>query len=49
MAIGGITLERVGEVRRAGARGVAVISAVVAAPEMERAARAFTDALSRSD
>lgn len=40
-AIGGITLEHVGEVRRAGADGVAVISAIVAAPDVRHAVTGF--------
>lgn len=39
VAIGGITLERVSEVRAAGADSIAVISAVVGAPDPEAAAR----------
>jgi len=45
VAIGGITAERTAEVCRAGARGVAVISAVFGAPDVERAARAIRDAV----
>jgi thiamine-phosphate pyrophosphorylase len=45
IAIGGITPERVGEVRRAGARGVAAISAILAAPSPARATRHFLEAL----
>jgi thiamine-phosphate pyrophosphorylase len=44
-AIGGITAERVAEVRRAGAAGVAVISAIIAAEDPARAARALSIAL----
>jgi len=40
-AIGGITLENVEEVRRAGADGVAVISAIVAAPDVRQAVTGF--------
>jgi thiamine-phosphate pyrophosphorylase len=40
-AIGGITLEHVGEVRRAGADGGAVISAIVAAPDVRHAVTGF--------
>lgn len=36
-AIGGITVENVGDVMRAGANGVAVISAIVAAPDARQA------------
>ncbi len=42
VAIGGITEENVREVMRAGADGIAVISAVYAAPDMEEAARRLT-------
>jgi len=45
VAIGGITAERTAEVCRAGARGVAVISAVFGALDVERAARAIRDAV----
>jgi len=45
VAIGGITAERASEVCRAGARGVAVIRAVLGAPDVERAARAIRDAV----
>ncbi len=45
IAIGGITPERVGEVRRAGARGVAVISAILAADSPADATRRFLDAV----
>ena len=44
-AIGGITPERVGEVRKRGAHGVAVISAILAAERPAEAAKAFVDAL----
>jgi thiamine-phosphate pyrophosphorylase len=44
-AIGGITPERVREVRCAGADGVAVIGSVMAADDVERACRAFLKAL----
>lgn len=43
VGIGGITPENVVEVIRAGADGVAVISAVCAAPDPERATRRFLD------
>lgn len=39
LAIGGITLERVTEIRQAGVSGIAVISAIVAAGDPARAAR----------
>ncbi len=45
IAIGGITPERVGEVRRAGAHGVAAISAILSAPSPRDATRRFLDAL----
>ncbi len=41
LAIGGITLENVAEVIEAGATAVAIISAVVAAPDIAEAAREF--------
>ena len=44
-AIGGITCERVRDVRRAGARGVAVIGAVLTCAEVGPAVRALQDAL----
>ncbi len=48
IAIGGITPERVPDVMRAGAYGVAVISGILTAADPEGAARRFTDALERS-
>ncbi|MBI2156564.1 MAG: thiamine phosphate synthase [Candidatus Rokubacteria bacterium] len=45
LAIGGITPERVREVRRAGARGVAVVSAILGADSPADATRRFLDAL----
>jgi thiamine-phosphate pyrophosphorylase len=48
IAIGGITAENVGEVMRAGAYGIAVISAVCCQLDPEGAARALRDALERS-
>jgi thiamine-phosphate pyrophosphorylase len=45
VAIGGITLERVPEVRAAGARGVAVISAILAADDPAMATRRFLGAV----
>ena len=45
IAIGGITPERVGEVRRAGAQGVAVISAILTADSPAAATRRFLEAL----
>jgi thiamine-phosphate pyrophosphorylase len=41
-AIGGITAESVEDLRQAGADGVAVISAVLGAPDIAAAVRAFT-------
>lgn len=40
-AIGGITVARVCEVRQAGAAGVAVVSAILSAPDVEAATRAL--------
>lgn len=48
IAIGGITPERVRDVRRAGARGVAAISAILAADSPAGATRRFLDALAAS-
>ena len=45
LAIGGIAVERVGEVVRAGASGVAVISAVLRQPDRQAAARGLRRAL----
>jgi thiamine-phosphate pyrophosphorylase len=45
IAIGGITPERVKDVREAGARGVAVISSILAADSPADATRRFLDAL----
>lgn len=45
IAIGGITPARVAEVRRAGAAGVAVISAILSADDPAAATREFLDAL----
>ena len=47
IAIGGITPERVGDVRAAGATGVAVISAILAADSPADATRRFLDRLAR--
>jgi thiamine-phosphate pyrophosphorylase len=46
IAIGGITPERVGDVRRAGAHGVAAITAILTAPAPAAATRQFLAALS---
>jgi thiamine-phosphate diphosphorylase len=48
LAIGGITAARVREVLGAGAAGVAVISAILAADRPGDATRAFLDALGRA-
>jgi thiamine-phosphate pyrophosphorylase len=48
IAIGGITPDRVAEVRRAGAHGVAAISAILSAPSPADATRRFLDALNTS-
>jgi len=45
IGIGGITADNAGALVRAGAHGVAVISAVFAAPDIERAARALREAV----
>jgi thiamine-phosphate pyrophosphorylase len=45
LALGGITPARTGDVRRAGAWGVAAVSALGADPDPERAAAAFARAL----
>ncbi|HEX9743294.1 MAG TPA: thiamine phosphate synthase [Nitrospiraceae bacterium] len=47
-AIGGITVARAAEVRRAGAYGVAVVSAILSAASAESATRKFLDALARA-
>ncbi len=49
VAIGGITAENGADLVRAGADALAVISAVFAADDIERAARAFTTLFKRSD
>jgi thiamine-phosphate pyrophosphorylase len=48
IAVGGITPERVAEVRAAGAAGIAVISAIIAAACPADRTRAFLDALGRT-
>ena len=48
IAIGGITPDRVREVRAAGARGVAVISALLTAPSPADTTRHFLEALERA-
>jgi thiamine-phosphate pyrophosphorylase len=48
-AIGGISLPRVHEVRRAGARGVAIISAILEAADIESTTDLFLNALPTSD
>lgn len=45
IGIGGITADNAGELMRAGAAGVAVISAIFAAPDIERAARSIREAV----
>jgi thiamine-phosphate pyrophosphorylase len=47
-AIGGVTVARVEDVRRAGAHGVAVVSAILSAASVESATRQFLDALARA-
>lgn len=47
-AIGGLTASTVGEVRRAGASGIAVISSILSADSVESAARELLDALAAS-
>jgi thiamine-phosphate pyrophosphorylase len=46
IAIGGISPERVAEVRRAGARGVAVIAAILSAADPAAETKRFLDELS---
>jgi thiamine-phosphate pyrophosphorylase len=48
VAIGGITAQNAGELARAGAHALAVISAVFEAPDVRVAARAIADVYSRS-
>lgn len=48
VAIGGITAERVPELRASGAAGVAVIGAIFGAPDVERATRALRRAVDAS-
>lgn len=48
VAIGSITAERIPEVMAAGAHGIAVVSAVVAADDIEAAARECVDAIESS-
>ncbi len=45
IGIGGITADYAGDLIRAGAHGVAVVSAIFAAPDIERAARALRQAV----
>lgn len=49
VAIGGITPERIREVRRAGAAGVAVLGGVWNAPDVARAARLYLDVWEECD
>ena len=46
-AIGGITVDRTAEVMRAGADGVAVISAILRAPDISQAVNGFVSRVSR--
>ena len=48
VAIGGINAENAGPIVEAGAAGVAVVSAVVAAPDVEAAARRLREAVERA-
>ena len=48
VAIGGVTVENTGEIVRAGAVGIAVITAVVNAEDITAAARSLVEALTRS-
>jgi thiamine-phosphate pyrophosphorylase len=48
LGIGGITSARVAEVRRAGAFGIAVITAILSAADVARATRELLDALTSS-
>jgi len=48
IAIGGINYGNLDEVLRAGADGVAVISAVLAAPDLREAARAMIGRIQRT-
>jgi thiamine-phosphate pyrophosphorylase len=47
LAIGGMTLERLPDVIRAGANGVAVLSAIVGTRDIRQATRAFLHLLGR--
>ncbi|MBH0203225.1 MAG: thiamine phosphate synthase [Nitrospira sp.] len=47
-AIGGMTLDQVGDVIRAGANGVAVISAILKAPDIRQAVSDFAERISAS-
>lgn len=49
VAVGAVRPEDVSEIRRAGGAGVAVISGILAAADVERAARAYAAALERAD
>jgi thiamine-phosphate pyrophosphorylase len=48
IGIGGVTAARAGEIRRAGAFGVAVVTAVLGAGDVERATHELLDAVSMS-
>ena len=47
-AIGGIQIEQVGEVVRAGANGVAIISAILKAPDISHAVKSFLAQMPKS-
>ncbi len=47
-AVGGLTAERAQEVRRAGARGVAVISSILGAPSVGQATQAMIESLGQT-
>lgn len=49
LAIGGITAARIPEIIEAGAQGIALISAIGAAPDPAQAARALVHAMERED
>jgi thiamine-phosphate pyrophosphorylase len=49
IAIGGITLDNVGDVIRAGADGVAVISAIAGAGDIRRAVRSLLEAIKEAE
>lgn len=49
LAIGGITLDNVGEVIRAGATGAAVVSAIIGSDDIARATQAFLAAIQEAE